>query len=402
MGSYMKKSFDELEGLDLIVDCIYEGGTRGDAGDDPLPKLFPSLGSGGGFRKKKRDDDAGKFAYVVLYTSMSELEWPDYIDVETGIFRYYGDNRKPGTVITDTKFKGNKLLEDVFNTLNSGESLEDMPPFFVFKKTGHGRNVQFLGLAAPGNPNIAPDKDLIAFWRTKRGERFQNYKAYFTILDTGNEPISYEWLVSLIEDHENNLQYAPKAWKEFIEKGRNGIKALKSERLIDIPTKQEQLDCGNKDCEKCLDIIRNRYKDEPTDFEACAIDLIKKMDSNFEIEPTRAIKDGGRDGIGIYRISTGGKSNYPLEIDCSIEVKCYAKDNGVKVKEMSRLISRLRHRQFGVLITTSYIDNYVYKEILEDGHPILIITASDIAEILRANSINSLNIEEWLDSIDNQ
>ena len=25
----MKKSFDELEGVELIVDCIYEGGTQG-------------------------------------------------------------------------------------------------------------------------------------------------------------------------------------------------------------------------------------------------------------------------------------------------------------------------------------------------------------------------------------
>ncbi len=104
------------------------------------------------------------------------------------------------------------------------------------------------------------------------------------------------------------------------------------------------VDCGNEDGEKCLEIIRNHYKNNPTDFEACAIDLIQKMDPNFEIKPTRSVKDGGRDEIGIYRISTGGKSNYPLEIDCSIEVKCYAKNNGVKVKEMYRLISRLRHR----------------------------------------------------------
>jgi hypothetical protein len=32
------------------------------------------------------------------------------------------------------------------------------------------------------------------------------------------------------------------------------------------------------------------------------------------------------------------------------------------VREMSRLISRLRHRQFGVLVTTSYVDNQAYRE----------------------------------------
>lgn len=67
---------------------------------------------------------------------MEEFEWPDYLDEETGIFRYYGDNREPGRELTDTK------------------------------KTGNGRDIQFLWLAAPGNPKISPDKDLVAFWRT--------------------------------------------------------------------------------------------------------------------------------------------------------------------------------------------------------------------------------------------
>ena len=37
----------------------------------------------------------------------------------------------------------------------------EVPPFFVFKKTGNGRDIQFLGLAVPGNPKISPDKDLL-------------------------------------------------------------------------------------------------------------------------------------------------------------------------------------------------------------------------------------------------
>lgn len=61
---------------------------------------------------------------------MSELEWPDYLDEETGIFRYFGDNRKPGREITNTKLKGNELLESIFEMLNSKENLEDILPFF--------------------------------------------------------------------------------------------------------------------------------------------------------------------------------------------------------------------------------------------------------------------------------
>ena len=67
---------------------------------------------------------------------------------------------------------------------------------------------------------------------------------------------------------------------------------------------------------------------------------------------------------------------------------------------MSRLISRIRYRQFGVLVTTSYVHKQAYQEVVDDGHPILIVTAADIAAILRRNSIYTDNINEWLADID--
>ena len=67
---------------------------------------------------------------------------------------------------------------------------------------------------------------------------------------------------------------------------------------------------------------------------------------------------------------------------------------------MSRLISRIRYRQFGVLITTSYVDSQAYQEVVEDGHPILVVSATDIARILRVNSITSEDIDEYLSDID--
>ena len=56
----MKKSFEELEGADLIIDCIYEGGNQKNVGDDPLHKLFPKCGTQGGFRKVNRKDNSKK------------------------------------------------------------------------------------------------------------------------------------------------------------------------------------------------------------------------------------------------------------------------------------------------------------------------------------------------------
>lgn len=396
----MDIAFENLQSADLVVDTIYKGGKVSGKGSEVLSKLMPGCSNSGGFRKVMRRDGSGLPAYVVLYTSMSELAWPDYLDEETGIFRYYGDNRSPGKALLDTPRKGNQLLEFVFDCLNSRDgSIQNIPPFFIFKKTGTGWDVQFLGLASPGNPKLSPDKDLVAFWRTIDEKRFQNYEAYFTVLDT-YEPISRKWLEALIFDHDNSLQYAPDVWKRFIENGRNGITPLIAKKLPKVPDKYAQLQSDNEGMQ-CLEIIRKHYANNAYGFEKCAKDLLEKMDERFQdFNLTRPWRDGGRDALGYYVIGNNSKANYPLRIDCALEAKCYSKDNSVGVREMSRLISRIRYRQFGVMMTTSYVHKQAYEEVLEDGHPILIISASDIAQILRRNSIMTDNINEWLNVLD--
>lgn len=54
------------------------------------------------------------------------------------------------------------------------------------------------------------------------------------------------------------------------------------------------------------------------------------------------------------------------------------------------------------MITTGFVDSQAYSEVVEDGHPILIVTAADIASILRNNAINSFNIEKWLCSVESE
>lgn len=92
----MEVQFDDLEKSDFLIDCIYKGGTMPNISSEPFHKLIPGCENSGGFRKKLREDGSGKYAYVVLYTSMEEFEWPDYLDEETGYFVIMGiiENRE--------------------------------------------------------------------------------------------------------------------------------------------------------------------------------------------------------------------------------------------------------------------------------------------------------------------
>ena len=64
---------------------------------------------------------------------------------------------------------------------------------------------------------------------------------------------------------------------------------------------------------------------------------------------------------------------------------------------MSRLISRLRHRMFGVFVTTSHFDGQAYDEIRTDRHPIVLICARDIVDALRSHGYTTrAAVGEWL------
>ena len=130
----MEVAFENLKEADLVVDTIYKGGTASGKASEVLSKLMPGCSNSGGFRKVMRKDGSGLPAFVVLYTSMRELAWPDYLDEETGIFRYYGDNRNPGRTILDTPRKGNLLLEFVFECLNSKDVKDENQKLQVFQR----------------------------------------------------------------------------------------------------------------------------------------------------------------------------------------------------------------------------------------------------------------------------
>ncbi len=109
---------------------------------------------------------------------------------------------------------------------------------------------------------------------------------------------------------------------------------------------------------------------------------------------TRPWRNGGRDAVGLYRIGSQCDS---IKVDFALEAKCFELGTGVGVKHTSRLISRLRDRQFGIFVTTSYVGEQPYKEIREDGHPVIIIAAEDIANILINAGISTENeVLDWL------
>ncbi|MFX8648976.1 restriction endonuclease, partial [Acinetobacter baumannii] len=80
------------------------------------------------------------------------------------------------------------------------------------------------------------NSDLVAVWKLRNGNRFQNYRAQFTILN--ESMISREWISDIVKG--DPLSSAcPSSWKTWVEQGL--YLPLKAPRALEYRTRDEQL-----------------------------------------------------------------------------------------------------------------------------------------------------------------
>ena len=125
------------------------------------------------------------------------LEWPSAsfaVDAEAPASP--GDNREGSQEIGKTRPGGNRLLAETYKLLHSNPPRRDLiPPFLLFEKGIKNRDVVFRGLLVPGAIELQEGEDLVAVWRSRGKDVFQNYRAIFTILDEAR--IERRWLTEI-------------------------------------------------------------------------------------------------------------------------------------------------------------------------------------------------------------
>jgi len=116
------------------------------------------------------------------------------------------------------------------------------------------------------------------------------------------------------------------------------------------------------------------------------------------MDVTRPSGDGGRDALGGMAI---GSSRDPVWISLALEAKCYQPgQTSAEVKDVSRLVSRLRYRDLGFFVTTSFVGKQAYTELREDRHPVVVLSGGDIVKHLRRLGVNqSSDLSRWLEQV---
>jgi hypothetical protein len=196
-------AFENLSNANLHKGCSYQGGPQFNLSSEPISKLLP-VGNQGGIRCFGSIDSP---KLIVLYSTFQDVDWPDVI--QNDLLIYYGDNKNPGREIHETN--GNEILRNIFNNLHLGKK-RAIPPVFLFEKGKKGFDRVFRGLLVPGNSKIPETEDLVAIWKTKENQRFQNYKAVFSFLPTSI--ISRAWIKE-IKDGIVNFKSSPEEWNTW-------------------------------------------------------------------------------------------------------------------------------------------------------------------------------------------
>lgn len=371
------------------MDAVYESSADGRLAGEPIAKLLPGTGNMGGFRVSGRGVVKN---WVVLFTTGEDRDWPDSLDIYSGRFVYFGDNKTPGHELHDTVKGGNRLLRESFASLHDDKApRQSVSPFLIFKKypTLNGaRSVQFKGLAVPGFPGLSAIEDLTAVWKAVNGCRFQNYRSVFTLLDV--PVVRRDWIYDLSRQVHPSSN-APSAWMHWKTTGKYAPLAAEPTTVVRSVEQQMPETFLKKEI---LESVWRHFEKTPIAFEAFAARIYGMTDQRVIIDAiTRGAVDGGRDAFGRYLL---GSNDDPVYAEFSLEAKCYrpslngATPHTVGVKEVSRLISRIRHRQFGVLVTTSAISRQAYEEVREDRHPIVFLCGSDIANVLVEQGYNTV------------
>lgn len=214
----------------------------------------------------------------------------------------------------------------------------------------------------------------MAVWKRIGDQRFQNYRATFSVLAVPR--VERAWIDEVLAG-DSLGPHCPAPWQSWLETSKRAVLRAEPSRSVRSPTEQAADQAG----EALLEQVRAYFHDYPQGFEACAVAIWRMIaPATGPVDVTRPWRDGGRDAVGAYLL---GPPADRVAVDFALEAKLYAAGHSVGVREMSRLIARLRYRQFGVFVTTSYFAQQAYEEVRADGHPVVLIAARDIAQVLQ-------------------
>lgn len=305
----------------------------------------------------ERHGDVSDIAALVLVSShvagSGYNPWEDVIDRQIGRVWYWGDAKAHETKRRDD-FGGNRRLVAVWEAINAGQ-WRLVPPILHFSKHRKGE-VHFNGLCVLANLEEA--------WFEDDGRRVRNYRAVLDVLPVQDVPLL--WILDRRERRVSDR--VPDAWQEYAAAGRYTPLRAWVDR---VRTARSQLPTPDSPEWQRL---RELSQVPPFEFERRIVSLFRRLPVAHAIDGTRAVRDGGFDFHGTFRMPPPLSYVVPLKG----EVKRYRPDLGVGPRDVARLVARLQRGEHGVFVTTSYYTPQCQQEVFADRYPVELIAGGQL------------------------
>ena len=336
-----------------------------------------------------------------------ETPWQDLFAVDRGHIHYYGDNKKAAVAAGDAL--GNKVLLRQFSmhTALERDKRKNAAPIVCFQRVKHGKAVKgYLEFQGFG---VVERVELITQYNRKTGEYFTNYAFDFAVfqLQDEAEEFDWEWICARRTsiDPDDALPLAPKAWRQFIEKGPMSIERNRRRvaKLMTMP-RDEQKPLKNSAEEKVLHTVVKWYGTRRARFEALAALITGRVLGTSGgaykfgwITPPSA--DGGADFVARFDVGTGFSTTKLVVFG---QAKCESVNAPTGGQHIARTVARLKRGWIGVYVTTSYFSESVQREVIEDQYPIVLIHGRRLAEelVMELHEKNYSDLSELLAEVD--
>ena len=334
--------------------------------------------------------------------------WEDIYDPDFGRVRYYGDNKSNDTRPEDKQ--GNRALLNAFR-IHTSPDLETrlksaIPIIFLERTPVNGSSKGYLKFHGYG---VIEAVELVTQYDVKtRDGYFSNYVFDMCVfsLTNDNEDFSWNWINARRDPNlttAQTLQYAPSAWKNWINNGEcSRVRRHVYSSDIIKPKDQQPLP-GSKEEEiltKIYDFFSSRDKHC---FELLAMRVAEEVfhssGSNFMNGwVTQQSGDGGIDFVARSDIGTGISKIKTVIIG---QAKCESIKTPTNGVGIARTISRLKRGWIGVYVTTSPFSTAVQKEVLDDQSPLMLINGLQVVKAVPAIVYREgYTLESFLNSIE--
>ena len=367
----------------VIDDAYRNTGSKNNKNDQLIRKIWVNkdfdladdekdwtIQNSGGIRGLSKGDLSGKisgidksavFCFTTKQSTGSHNPWDDATDYFKGEVKYWGDAKYNKSKDID-EWLGNRILKNISDKTIEG-NFDEVPPILYFNSNKSGW-ISFRGLCViyGYQERSFMDKD----------HRIKNYQWSFAMLDV--QSVDPEWIKHRALNNNDNHKSCPLAWKNYVKNGK--IKRLQAWRN-NIKSKDSQLPVKRSKEDRFLQSLKEMPYD---DFETIICSMLQSSNLVHNIDQTRKTSDGGFDMIGKFFLP----DPFHYEINFKGEVKRWAGNSSVGVKDISRLVARLRRGEYGLFFTTSYYGRQAQEEVIKDAYPVKLFSGVDMYNLFEA------------------